>query len=338
MRSDTVTRPSAAMRRAMADAEVGDDVYGEDPTVRLLEERVAERLSMEAGLFVTSGTLGNQLALGVHARAGDELLADAGSHCLVFEGGAASALWGIQPRVLPSRWGIFTADDLKASVRPENIHHARPRVVVVENTHNLGGGTVWPVDGFNAVVDAARALGLAVHLDGARLFNAEVASGVSAAKLASRTDSATVCFSKGLGAPVGSVLCGSKGLVHEARRLRKRLGGGMRQAGILAAGALYALEHNVARLAEDHQNARRLAEGLHPLPGFGVELARVQTNLVYVDVPGSSSDWVGRLAAEGVLVNATGPRTLRLACHLDVSKADVDSVLNTVGKLLGRRG
>lgn len=330
LRSDTVTRPSAGMRQAMAQAEVGDDVYGEDPTVRKLEERTAELLGHAAGLFVPSGTMGNELAIGVQTRPGDEVIAEAGSHCVNFEGGAMSALWGAQPRTLEGERGLLSAEQVSAAVRGDNEHLPRSRLLSLENTHNRGGGSVWPLERYRQVVEAARRARLAVHLDGARLFNAEVAAGTKAKEWARLADTVTVCFSKGLGAPVGSVLCGSKELIREAHRLRKRLGGGMRQAGILAAAALYALDHNVERLAEDHRNARRLAQGLAAIPGVQVDVSRVETNMVFSDFPRPASESVPRLKEKGVLVNAEGsrPNTLRWVCHLDVSEQDIDQAVS----------
>lgn len=326
-RSDTVTKPTPAMRRAMAEAEVGDDVYGEDPTVNRLEERVAERLGLEAALFVPSGTQANQIAMGLHCRPGDEVLTEAGSHIIQYEGGALAALWGIQPSPLTGERGLLTPEQVTAAVRSENIHAPRSKLLSLENTHNRGGGTVWPLERFRAVAEAGRKAGLAVHLDGARLFNAEVATGTPASAWAKLTDTTSVCFSKGLGAPVGSALAGSKALIQEARRLRKRLGGGMRQAGLLAAGALYALEHHVERLAEDHAHTRRLASGLAELPGVRVDPARVETNILLVDFARPSSEVVPRLTAQGILVNATGPHSIRFVCHLDVSAADIGEAL-----------
>ncbi|MDQ3262507.1 MAG: aminotransferase class I/II-fold pyridoxal phosphate-dependent enzyme [Myxococcota bacterium] len=325
LRSDTVTRPSAQMRRAMAEAEVGDDVYGEDPTVRLLEERTAQLLGLPAGLFVASGTLANQLAIGVLCRPGDEVISEAGSHCINFEGGAMAALWGVQPRALEGQRGMLTPQQVQAAVRPVNDHSPRSRLLALENTHNRGGGSVWPLGQYQQVVQAARAAGLSVHLDGARLFNAQVASGVPAAEFARGLDSATVCYSKGMGAPVGSVLCGSPEFISKARRLRKRLGGGMRQSGILAAAALHALDHNLQRLALDHAHARTLAQGLAELPGVSLALEQVETNMVFVETALPADEAVARLRREGVLCNpeGSGPNILRLVTHLDVSTADI---------------
>ena len=321
LRSDTVTRPTPGMRRAMADAEVGDDVYREDPTVRALEDRMAERLGLEAAVFVPSGTQGNQVAIGVHTRPGEEVIVEERSHVFHYENGAMSALWGAQPRTVVGQRGLLTPAQIRAASRGDDDHLPRSRLLILENTHNRGGGTVWKPEVFADAVAAARGEGLRVHLDGARLFNAEVAAGVPASTWGRLTDSTTVCFSKGLGAPVGSVLAGSKAFVLEARRLRKRLGGGMRQAGILAAACLYALDHHVARLAEDHENARVLARRLAEVPGVRVELDRVETNMVYAEVPVEAAPLVGRLRAAGLLVNSVGPQALRLVCHLDIDRA-----------------
>jgi threonine aldolase len=333
-RSDTVTKPTPAMRRAMAEAEVGDDVYGEDPMVNRLEERVAERLGLEAALFVPSGTQANQIAMGLHCRQGDEVITEVGSHIVQYEGGALSALWGIQPQVLTGDRGLLRPEQVAEAVHAENVHAPRSRLLSLENTHNRGGGTVWPLERFRAVVEAARKAGLAVHLDGARLFNAQVATGTPAASWSKLTDTTSVCFSKGLGAPVGSALAGSAALIREARRLRKRLGGGMRQAGILAAAALHALEHHVDRLAEDHANTRRLAAGLAELSGVKVHAAQVETNILLVEFTRPAGEMVSRLASLGVLLNATGPHTARLVCHLDVSAADIDEALSRIRRAL----
>jgi threonine aldolase len=305
----------------MAEAEVGDDVYGEDPTIRALEDRVAERLGQEAAVFVPSGTQGNQIAIGVHTRPGEEVILEESSHPFHYENGAISALWGAQPRTVAGHRGILTPAQIQGASRGQDDHLPRSRLVILENTHNRGGGTVWKPGVFADAVKAARAAGLLVHLDGARLFNAEVAAGVPASTWARLTDSTTVCFSKGLGAPVGSVLAGNKSFVAEARRLRKRLGGGMRQAGILAAACLYALDHHVARLAEDHENARVLARRLSEIPGVRIELDRVESNMVYAELPVDAPAFVARLRDAGVRVNSVGSGTIRLVCHLDVDRA-----------------
>jgi threonine aldolase len=336
LRSDTVTQPSPAMREAMARAEVGDDVYGEDPTVIALEERVAELLGKEAGLFVASGTMANQLALGTLARAGDEVICDAGAHCVNFEGGALSAIWGIQPRTLQGERGLLDPAAVEAAIRPVNDHYPRSRVLELENTHNRGGGAVYPLERVRALGEVAKKHGLAVYLDGARLLNAVAASGTSARDYSAVATLASICLSKGLGAPVGSVLCGPKAEVAEARRLRKRLGGGMRQAGILAAGGLYALEHNVARLREDHENARALATVLFALPGAKLPFP-TETNLVFADFPGrDAAALAGKLREAGVLCNPEGsrPSMLRFVTHLDVSAEEVAEAGRRIAKAL----
>ena len=260
LRSDTVTRPGAAMRAAMAAAPVGDDVFGDDPTVNALQERAAALLGKEAALFVPSGTAANQIALLVHCRPGDEVLLGDGAHQMCFEAGGGGALAGVQFQVLGvSRGGLFDAAELEAEVKPDNVHYPPSRLVSVEDTHNRAGGKVWPMERLRAVTAVARRRGLALHLDGARLMNAVIESGVPASERAADFDTVSLCFSKGLGAPVGSVLAGSRELMVRAHRYRKMLGGGMRQAGVLAAAGLYALEHHIDRLAEDHKNAQRLA-------------------------------------------------------------------------------
>jgi threonine aldolase len=336
LRSDTVTQPTPAMRDAMARAEVGDDVYGEDPTVRRLEERVAALLGKEAAVFVPSGTMANQLCLGVLARAGDEVLVAPGSHCVSFEGGALAALWGVQPRAIPAIRGMLDPADVDAAVNAENDHLPRTRVVAVENTHNRGGGAVWPLDRLRAVCEVARRRGLAVHLDGARLLNASVATGTPAAAYAEGATTATLCLSKGLGAPAGSLSAGPRDLVREMRRLRKRLGGAMRQSGVLAAAGLHALDHHVARLADDHDRARRLGQALAQLPG--VELSfPVDTNMVFA-VFGArpAGEVVTRLRDAGVLCGVDGsrPGAVRFVTHLDVSDADITDAARRIAAAL----
>jgi threonine aldolase len=323
MRSDTVTRPTAAMRAAMACAEVGDDVFGEDPTVRALEEEIARITGKEAALFVTSGTLGNQLAIALQTRPGDEVVVGEWAHPILYEGGATAALSGVQMAVA-GKGGLFTASELEAAVQPGDHWAPRTALVAVENTHNRAGGRVWPVDQLHAVAGRARSLGLSLHLDGARIWNASVACGAEVSALAAPFDTVSVCFSKGLGAPVGSAVCGTRAMVVEARRIRKRLGGGMRQAGILAAGALHALAHHRTRIAEDHANARVFAEMIAGCDGIRVEATAVETNIVNVDVEVSAALVAARARLLGLAINASGPTRLRAVTHLDVSRQEVE--------------
>ena len=319
LRSDTVTRPTTAMREAMARAEVGDDVFGEDPTVQLLEQTVADLLGKEAALFVPSGTMANQIAILAQSRPGDEIIVSEGAHCAWYESGAAAALSGVQP-VSVGTGGLFTADELERAVKPTFDWYARTSMVALENTHNRGGGRVWPMAQLRQVAERGHALGLRVHLDGARVWNAAAALGIEPAEIAAPFDSVACCFSKGLGAPVGSAICSSRELIVSARRFRKRLGGGMRQAGILAAGALHALGHHRARLAEDHDNARELAKLLAQVPSVRVDLQSVETNIVMVDIPGENAQRIADAARQhGVLVAVFGPERLRLVTHLDVA-------------------
>ena len=329
LRSDTVTRPTAAMREAMARAEVGDDVFGDDPTVNRLQQRIAEMLGFEAALYVPTGTQSNLVALMTHCGRGDEYLVGQHAHCYRWEAGGAAVLGSIQPQPLPNQPdGTIALADIAAHIKPDDAHFARSKLFCLENTW---GGNVLPQSYVEEATALARSKGLACHLDGARFFNAVVASGRSAAELARPFDSVSVCFSKGLGAPVGSALCGSKEFIQRAHRWRKMAGGGMRQAGVIAAGALHALEHHVDRLAEDHANARRLAEGLQGLPGVQVQMP--QTNIVFVDVPAERGEgMVQRLAERGVL--ATGLYKLRFVTHLDVSTEDIDRALPVLRELL----
>lgn len=338
LRSDTVTRPGPGMRQAMASAELGDDVYGEDPTVRQLEERIAELLGKEAAIFVPSGTMANQLAIGLQCRPGDEVIAEAGSHCVNFEAGALSALWGVQPRTIPGERGLLSPEQVLGAIRSVTDWYPRSRLLCLENTHNRGGGTVWPLERLRRCAEVAKSRGLSVHLDGARLFNAQVASGVPARDFAAVANTVSVCFSKGLGAPVGSALTGTRELIREARRLRKRLGGGMRQAGVLAAAALYALEYNVDRLAEDHRAARALAEGLSRIPGVEVDVSRVETNMVFVDFEELASEACERLRGVGVLANPEGsmPGRARMVTHLDAPPAHIEEALGRMRVCLDR--
>jgi threonine aldolase len=327
LRSDTVTLPSPAMRRAMAEAEVGDDVYREDPTVRRLEEATAALLGKEAALFVPSGTMGNQIALLCHTRRGDEVICGEGAHCFFNESGAAPAWSGVQLKEV-GRGGTFGAADVAAAIKPPAYYFPRTSLVALENTHNRGGGRVFPQADVVAIVELARRERLAVHLDGARLWNAAVASGRTEAELAAPADSVMVAFSKGLGAPVGAAIAGSAALVEAAIRFRKMLGGGMRQAGILAAGALFGLEHNRARLAEDHDAARRLAAALAAIDG--VHAPAPETNIVNVELSCSADAVVAAARRRGVLISPTGPRALRLVTHLDVSGASFQRCIDAL--------
>jgi threonine aldolase len=313
------------MRRAMADAEVGDDVYGEDPSAQRLERTLAELLGKEAALFVPTGTLANQLALQLHCRPGDAVVVGEGTHCMAFESGAAAAWAGVQFSVA-GQGGLFDVPELELAVNPPLDLLPRTRLVVLENTHNRAGGAVWPHEQSIAVSDRARALGLAVHLDGARLWNAHVASGVPLHTLAAVADTVSVCFSKGLGAPVGSLLAGPRALIRDARRLRKMMGAGMRQVGVLCAAAQYAVEHQRERLKEDHALAQRLARGLTGLPDLRVHTP--ETNIVMVDLARrSASELVQRLRTLDVLVNAVSPARLRAVVHRDLEAAHIDAAL-----------
>jgi len=321
LRSDTLTKPSPEMRAAMAQADVGDDVYGEDPTVQRLESRVAEILGKESALFVPSGTMANQIGILVHTRRGDEVLVGEGTHCMHFEGAAAAAWSGVQFAVV-GRGGFFTHEEMLAAIRPRADHLPQSSLIVVENTHNLGGGRVLPRAECERIAAVAKDHGLALHLDGARLWNAAVASGESASELAAPFDTVSVCFSKGLGAPVGSAFAGTSAHVRSARRFRKMLGGAMRQSGVIAAGALYALEHNRQRLVEDHLAARGFAARLRDAPN--VEVAPVETNIVLLKTLELNASVVAeRAAARGVLIHAMGPHLLRAVTHLDIREHEV---------------
>ena len=340
LRSDTVTRPTPGMRAAMQAAEVGDDVFGEDPTVLRLEERTAALLGKEAALFVPSGTMSNQIGVRIHTQLGDELICDVNCHIYVYEAGGPAQLSGVTCRTLEGDGGILDVSQLDGLVRPvEDPHQVRTRLVCLENTHNRGGGRVYPLEKVQAISEWARRHGLAMHLDGARLWNAIVATGIPAATWAASFDTVSVCFSKGLGAPVGSALVGPRELIARARRVRKLFGGGMRQAGVLAAAALYALDHHVERVAEDHRNAQVLARAIQETPGLRLEPAEVETNLVWFTVErglGTARDVAAALKARGVLVHASGPQRLRACTHLDVSAAQVARAAEAIHAAVAR--
>ena len=336
--SDTQTRPTPEMRAAIAAAEVGDEQRGDDPTVRALEERVAALLGHEAAVFLPSGTMCNEIAIRLHIRpGGDEILLGRETHPLRFEGGAPAALSGAVMTVVDGEAGMFTPDALDAAIRahPAGDRYApRPRLVCVEQPTNMGGGRVWPLEQVEAVVEVARSHGLRTHLDGARLMNAVVASGIDAASWAGRFDSAWVDFTKGLGAPVGACLAGSAELISEAWRWKQMLGGAMRQAGIIAAGGLYALDHHVDRLADDHARARRLADGLGGLPGVDLDPATVETNILVFAVPDAQA-FCDALARADVLVIPLDARRVRAVTHLDVDDAGIERALEAAAAALG---
>jgi threonine aldolase len=327
LRSDTVTRPDAAMREAIARAEVGDDVYGEDPTINGLQQLASERLGKEAALFVPSGTMANQVALRAHTRPGDAAIVGRNAHMFLYESGGAAAVSGVQMVVVGDS-GLFTADEARAAVFPADDHFPRTRLVCVENTHNRSGGRIFPLDDLRSIARVVREHDLRLHLDGARLFNAEVATGVPVAEWAAVCDSVSFCLSKGLGAPVGSLITGSRAFIERAHRVRKMLGGGMRQVGLLGAAGIHALEHNVKRLADDHRNARRLAEGLREIDG--VELAgEPETNMVLFRA--SDPDrFATALRERGLLIGSVGGGEFRAVTHLDVDAADVEAALGII--------
>jgi len=327
--SDTQTRPSEGMRRAIATADVGDEQRREDPTTRHLEERVAELLGQEAALFLPSGTMCNQIALRLHARpGGDELILDRTAHPIIAEAGGPASNAGLMIHALDGEGGIFSGDQVRAAIRPDSRYMPRSRVVSVEQTTNMGGGRIWPLDAVHDVLTAAREHDLRTHMDGARLMNAVVASGVSAAEFAGGFDTAWLDFTKGLGAPVGAVLCGSEQLIAEAWRWKQQMGGAMRQAGIVAAGCIYALDHNVERLADDHEHARVLAHGLAEL---GCEVVAPETNIVIFSAPDGFVDAMGRHAIE---LSGTPDGRVRAVTHLDVGRAEVDEALKVARTVL----
>ncbi len=333
LRSDTVTRPTGAMRRAMAEAEVGDDVYQEDPTVNLLEKRAAEILGKEAGLFVPSGTMGNSIAIKLHTRHGEEVVCEERSHVFNYELGMMAWFAGCVARPVKAEDGVLRWENIRPAIRPLGPHWAPTGLVSIENTHNMAGGTVSPVDVVDEICDGAHESGLKVHLDGARVFNAAAHLGVSAKRLCEKTDTVMFCLSKGLGAPVGSLLVGSQADMDRGRLFRKRLGGGMRQAGVLAAAGLIALEHMPGRLAEDHANARLLAEGLSRIPGIHLDARRVETNIVVFDVAGtglSPAVWSARLKERGVLANGVSPTQMRMVTHYDAGREDCEHALRVI--------
>jgi len=338
LRSDTFTKPSPAMREAIASAEVGDDVFGEDPTVNLLQDRVASMFGKEAALFVASGTMGNEVAISAHTQPGDEVILETNSHIFNYEAGAPALLSGVQLRPLPGEKGVITAEQIEKAIRSKDLHHPNTSLICLENTHNMAGGTIYPLEEIKKIQEVADAHKLKMHLDGARLWNASTATGISLREYGRYFDSVSVCFSKGLGAPVGSMLVGSNEYINSARRYRKIYGGGMRQAGILAAAAIYALNNNLNRLIEDHKNARKLAEGVNSLPDVYIDMDSVQTNIVIMEVnpkKHTAELVVDALKERGVLLLAVDSTRLRAVTHLDVSEERINRAIEAFEEIFG---
>jgi threonine aldolase len=333
LRSDTVTRPSAAMRTAMCNAEVGDDVFGEDPTVNRLQGKVAELLGKEDALFVPSGTMGNQTCIKVHTQPGDEIIVERGAHIFNYETGGGAFLSSVQVHPVEGNRGVMSVEAVKRAIRPRLYYMPRTRLLCIENTHNRAGGTICPLDSIKELHDLASEEGIMMHLDGARLWNAAAVTGVSPRDYASYFDSVSVCLSKGLGAPVGSVIAGTKEFIEQARHYRKIFGGGMRQAGILAAAGIYALDHNRERLKEDHEKASYLAHELARAPGLSIDLESVQTNIIIIGVEESGStpeQILAALRSKGVLLTMGNYMGIRAVTHLDVSMAEVKQAASII--------
>ena len=336
LRSDTVTRPSKAMRKAIASAEVGDDVLGDDPTVIRLEEKVAALFNKEASLYVPSGTMGNQVALKTISQPGWEILCERECHIINYETAGPAIHSQLLVHPIDTERGVMTAEQIEARIRPDDIHAPRTKIVAIENTHNRHSGTVYPLDEIIKIRKVADKHSLLMHLDGARIWNAYAATGIPLADWAASFDSISVCLSKGLGAPVGSMIIGSKGFITKARRNRKLFGGGMRQAGLLAAAAIYALDHNLERLVEDHANARFLAEGLNRLDGFDIDLTHVQTNIVIVEIAGTgkkADEVLDILKQNGILAVPFGVTKIRFVTHLDVTEDDCQKAVEIIAGL-----
>ncbi len=328
LRSDTVTKPTAAMRRAMAEAEVGDDVYGEDPTINRLEERAANRFGKQAALFVPTGTMANTIALKLLSHHGEEVICDSRAHILDWELSMTAWFAGLQTRAVQTVDGILTWPLVAPSVKPRGGFVAPTAIICIENTHNMAGGVVYPQDVIDSLCDEAHARGIKIHMDGARVFNASIASGVPVDRIAAKVDTAMFCLSKGLGAPVGSILVGEKDAIAEGRNLRKRLGGGMRQAGILAAAGLIALEEMPKRLHEDHANARAFAEGITDIPGIEIDPTKVLTNIAVFDIAKTGltpAEILGKARASGLLINTAGGTRLRALTHYGVTRAECET-------------
>lgn len=337
LRSDTVTRPSAAMRRAMVEADVGDDVLGDDPTVVILQENVATLLGKEAALYVPSGSMANQTAIRAQTQPGDEIIAHGDSHIYHYEAGAPSGLSGCSLRLLTGERGMFDGDAVRAAIRPADSHFPQSSLVVVENTQNRGGGSVWSIDAIAGIRRVADEHDLKMHLDGARLMNACAASSLAPTEYTRFFDTVSICFSKGLGAPVGSIVAGTREVIGRVHRFRKMFGGGMRQVGILAAAAIFALDHNVKRLADDHNNAKRLAKALAEMPGVTIDPASTETNIVYFDIAdemGTAKGFCDALHKKDVWMLPIGPQRVRAVTHLDVDSDDMERAISTIGEVL----
>ena len=333
LRSDTVTRPTAGMHQAMFAAIVGDDVFGEDPTVNGLQEKAARLLNKEAAIFVASGTMGNQLSIKAHTQPGDEVIIEGGAHAMNFEGGAGAVLSSVQFFAIPGNRGIFDASQVEAAIRIDDVHFPVSRLVVIENTHNRGGGSVFPLDKILKIRELASQRGLRMHMDGARLWNACVATGISPAQYAAPFDSVSVCLSKALGCPVGSLILGSKDFIKRVHRFRKMVGGGMRQAGFLAAAGIYALDHHIDRLEEDHRKAKKMAQGLANIKNVGINPGEVETNILFFDVSRAektAQEVVASCRVKGVRLHPTAKTRIRCVTHLDVSFDDIDRALMVI--------
>lgn len=340
LRSDTVTKPTPAMRRAMAEAEVGDDVYGEDPTVNRLQARAAEIFGKEAALFVPTGSMGNLVAIKTWTQPGQEVICDERAHINQYELSSMSFVAGCLPRTARTADGILTWSEIEPLLHIRTAHKADTGLVALENTHNVAGGSIYPPEVADEVCEHAHAVGLKVHLDGARIFNAATALNTTVARLTRKFDSVMFCLSKGLGAPVGSMLLGSREFIKKAHHYRKVFGGGMRQVGVLAAAGLVALEETPKLLHHDHENARRLAEGIAEIPGMGIDPARVTTNIVIFGVQGTgrtAAEWVAELKTRAVLCNPFGPYVIRMVTHYDVNRAGVERALATMREIAGGR-
>jgi len=339
LRSDTVTRPTPEMRKAMFEAAVGDDVLGEDPTANALQEKAAALLGKEAALFVASGTMGNQLSIKAHTQPGDDVIIEAGGHAMNFEGGSSAVLSSVQFTTIPGTRGVFDADQVEAAIRVEDVHYPVSRLVIIENTHNRGGGTVFPLKNILRIREVATRKGLRMHMDGARLWNASVACGISPREYAAPFDSVSVCLSKGLGCPVGSLVAGSKDFIKRVHRFRKLVGGGMRQIGFLAAAGIYALDHHIDRLEEDHRKAKNLALGLAGIKNLIIHPEEVETNILFFDVSPAertAHEVAAALLEKGVRVHPTAKTRIRCVAHLDVSFADIDRAAEIIEGVMKR--